>query len=217
MQTFHEYLSKTETAAKVLFAGVNDYRNMLTEAAKATTFSSSYSDYNDLETQYAKWREHNAEKIARAEFLYNHYFAEVFSQATLCGSILQIASKAIEKYSTMDSIPADVEAAVGAHDRIKRFCIGRQVRTMPIGLIIYAGRNQHMHFEGKLQSPSQRIFNRIATAWDPAGQLKEPAFDPENPMLESLAHNIVGLLDWQTYEDFVRDLTGMLAKSQPDS
>ncbi len=217
MQNFQEYLTKTEAATKVLLSGVEQYREMLREAAKLSTFSSSYRDFKDLEEQHAKWQDENAEKIARAEFLYNNYFAESFSQATLCGSLLQIASKAIEKYSANDFISPEVEAILGRHDRIKLFCIGRAVHGLPIGLIIYAGRNQHMHFEGKLQSPSQKIFNRIATAWDPAGKLKEPAYDPENPMLESLAHNIVGLLGWKTYEDFARDLTEMLAKSQSDS
>ncbi len=215
MQTFQEYLTKTEAATKVLLSGVEQYREMLREAAKLSTFSSSYRDFKDLEEQHAKWQDENAEKIARAEFLYNNYFAESFSQATLCGSILQIASKAIEKYSANDSVSPEVEAILGSHDRIKLFCIGRKVHGLPIGLIIYAGRNQHMHFEGDLHPAPRKILQRLATAWDPEGKVKDPAFDPENPKLYSLAHNIVGLLGWKTYADFERDLTDMLGGSQP--
>lgn len=185
---------------------------MLREAAQLSTFASSYEDLADFEEQYAKWQDENPEKMARAEFLYNHYFAESFSQATLCGSMLQIASKAIEQYSKNDSISPEIEAILGSHDRTKLFCIGRRVHGLPIGLIIYAGRNQHMHFEGDLHRVPQKILQHLATAWDPEGKVKDPAFDPANPKLYSLAHNIVGLLGWKTYEDFARDLTGMLGR-----
>jgi hypothetical protein len=213
MQDLEEYLARTETATKLLFEGVAAYRVMLKEAVGTTTFSSSYADHNDLEAQYTTWRQDNGPAIARAEYQYNLYFAETFSNATLCGSILQIASKGIEKYSKNDLVPEDVQSLVGNLGRAKRFCIGRRVRDLPIGLIVYAGRNQHMHFEeGTLQAPSRQIFHRLATAWDKGrNEVKDPAFNPENPTLDSLAHNVVGLLGWRTYEDFTRDMADMLS------
>lgn len=215
MQRFQEYLTKTEAATRVLLSGVDEYRKMLREAAELSTFTTSHRGFDDFEAQRAKWLDENAEKIARADFLYSNYFAESFSQATLCGSILQIASKAIEMFSANDSISPEVEAIVGRQDHIKLYCTGRKVRGLPIGLIIYAGRNQHMHFEDDLLRPAARkIFEHLATAWDPEGQVKDPAFDPQNPKLYSLAHNIVGLLGWKTYADFDRDLTDMLGEPQ---
>ncbi len=213
VQNLEEYLARTETATKLLFEGVRAYRAMLLGAARATTFASSYTDHEDWEAQYATWRQHNDAEITRAEYQYNLYFAETFSNATLCGSILQIASKGIEKYSKNDTAPVDVQGLVGNLGRAKRFCIGRRIRDLPMGLIVYAGRNQHMHFEeGRLQAPSQQIFHRLATAWDKGrNEVKDPAFNPENPSLDSLAHNVVGLLGWRTYEDFTRDMANMLS------
>lgn len=212
MQNYQEYLSKTETATRLLFQGVSAYREILKEAAAATTFATSYADFEDLERQHARWQQENAATIERAEQLYNRYFAESFSQATLCGSILQIASKAIEKYSANSEIPANVRAIVGSHLRLQRFCVGRELRGLPIGLVIYAGRNQHMHFESHALHPSsQNVFDHLATVQYGGGDtVKDPAFDPSNPSLESLAHNVVALLGWKAYEDFFRDVSEML-------
>ena len=106
--------------------------------------------------EYNNWFEENKKEIDRAEKATNLYLAEVFAQNTLAGSILEIAAKAIEIYSTNSVISPEAAMLVKKNTKAVKFCIGPVVREVNKGLIILAGRNQHAHYN----DPAPHILTR---------------------------------------------------------
>lgn len=89
----------------------------------------------------------------------------------------------------------------------------REYFAGPLGLVILAGRNQHMHFgETQLWEPNLTVFERLAIYHDrntdPA--VRDPAFDLGNSRLVSFAHNIAALIGWRSFDDYQRDLRELL-------
>ena len=82
-----------------------------------------------------------------------------------------------------------------------------------LGLIILAGRNQHMHFgDEPLRDPNVSIFARLASFGSMGGDetVHDPAFDLENKNLVSFAHNITALIGWRSFGNYQRDLRELL-------
>ena len=145
MQNAADYLDKTRSAAAKLFEGIDKYLALLRQ--HSTTFVTSYTTQEDFQRQYDAWYEANRSNIQVALETQRQYLGESFAQATLCGSILQLAAKAIECYSKNTEIPEDWRSLIRPRTKPVPFCTGRLVRGVPLGLVIYAGRNQHIHFE----------------------------------------------------------------------
>lgn len=210
MQSGTEYLERTASAVKKLFEGVESYTAGL-ERAVPPVFVSSGSDRAQADAEFETWRRRHDAEIKAAFQAQRDYFAETIALATLCGSVLQVAAKALEQYSTAVAVPGDwAQVIKGKH---ARYCVGRQVYGVPIGLVILAGRNQHMHFgEEPLREPNVTIFERLATfhtrASDPA--YRDPAFDLDNKALVSFAHNITALLGWRSFDAYGRDLRALV-------
>lgn len=134
--------------------------------------------------------------------------AMCFARDVLCGSILQIADKAIELFSSNQDIPEDWNSFV--HKKQAKYCIGRLVRSVPIGLIILAGRNQYTHFNDQnLHSLNKKVFSVLASSHG-EGDFIDPAFDVENRYLDSYASNIVSLLGWEFYDNYLSDIRSLL-------
>lgn len=210
MDKIDDYLRRTESAVRKLFDGIQEYIALI---PRNPSFCRAFSDQDDIWKQYEEWhKEHEAEfeAVKAAEKM---YFAESFAQATLCGSVLQVAAKAIECYSSNDSVPSDIDFLGSSEAR--KYCIGRRVWTVPIGLIVYAGRNQHMHYEEQsLSKINKSVFNRLALNHGIGGaaSMRHPAFDLENKgNLPSFANNITAILNWRTYEQYEQDLRSMLS------
>ena len=141
------------------------------------------------------------------------FVAESFAQTVLCGAVLQVAAKAIEMYSVNAIIPPEWQAVASKDKKVVKFCYGRPVRGIPLGLIIYAGRNQHTHFEDKkLREPNKTVFERLATRNSNAAEAQycDPAFDLANDRLISFTSNIMSLFEWNTYEAYNQDIRPML-------
>src|SRR3990167_6929857 len=97
------------------------------------------------------------------------------------------------------------------------FCTGRLVRGVPLGLIVYAGRNQHTHFEDQnLREPNVEVFRRLAM-YHGLGKadkqsVVDPAFHLDTESITSFAHNITALIEWRSldaYESDMRQLLGI--------
>ena len=120
MQTIEEYLSSTETAVRQLFDGINHYRNLLDRIRKPMFLRDMLTgEFPDRE--YEEWYQENVEEIEQALIAERSYLAEVFSQSTLCGAVLQVADKAIEVYSTNDGVPVEWETIVKPNKA--KFCV----------------------------------------------------------------------------------------------
>lgn len=195
---------------RVLFSGVDSYLGILRRVTGVTFVTGEpYGPKQDAE--FAAWQVENAERLAAARVAEREFIAESFALDTLCGSILQVADKALELYGSNDTIPSGLPATLKPHHA--KFCVGRAIRTVPLGLVVYAARNQHTHFnENALREPSASVFHLLATAHGYGkGQLiVDPAFDLNNEGLVSFASNVTSLIGWRSYEKYSEDMRAML-------
>jgi hypothetical protein len=212
MQTVAEYLDKTESAVKKLFDGMDDYLEVLRQAPGVVY---SYGTDEDPWDAYDRWASENPEKLKASLDVQRSFIAESFALATLCGGVLQIAAKAIECYPIAIALPDDwAELMRGkAYRSALPFCIGRRVHDVPIGLVIYAGRNQATHFnEVKLIEANAEIFRRLSVG-NPslaARGLHDPAFDLSGSNMTNFASNITALLGWRSFEAYDADMRALL-------
>lgn len=208
MQSAEDYLRKTESAVRLLFTGIDSYLQVLRQAT-GVVFVSGELDDSKREADFAAWLIENEQRLAAARVAERDFIAESFALDTLCGSILQVAGKALEVYGTNNVIPTGLPTTVKSH--FAKFCVGRPIRTVPLGLVIYAARNQHTHFnDDGLREPSSSVFNLLATAHRFGPGIVDPAFDLKNDRLWSYASNVTSLLDWRSYEQYIADMRSML-------
>lgn len=214
MQSAAEYLLRTESAVRVLFSGVDSYLSVLQKVAGVTFVTSELSGPRQ-DAEFAAWQLANVEHLAAARSAELEFMAESFALDILCGSILQVACKALELYGSNKNIPTGLPATLKLHHA--KFCVGRAVRTIPLGLVIYAARNQHTHFNDEtLREPSASIFHLLATAHGYGGcqEIVDPAFDLNNQSLLSFASNVTSLITWRSYDQYSADMCSMLATPQ---
>ncbi|MCW5318360.1 hypothetical protein GTQ43_32955 [Nostoc sp. KVJ3] len=145
MDSPEEYLRATKSAVLKLFDGINLYNEIfLKKPIPIFNFSSNLTDSAAIlearKQAYDNWLLENEAAIKLSLQAQKGYFAESFAIATLCGSLLQIASMGIQLFSTNEEIaedlPETLRSVIKPKTKVARFCIGRRVRNVPIGLII---------------------------------------------------------------------------------
>lgn len=213
MQNAAEYLDKTRSAAAKLFEGIDTYLALLRQ--HPTTFVTSYTNQADFQRQYDAWYATNSSSIQVALEAQKQYLGESFAQAILCGSLLQLAAKAIECYSKNTEIPEDWKSLIKTETKPVPFCTGRLVRGVPLGLVIYAGRNQHIHFEDQnRREPNVEVFRRLAINHGYGNvrsvPLVDPAFHLGTESINSFANNITALIGWRSVEAYEADMRKLL-------
>lgn len=172
MNSSEEYLNRTESAVIKLFDGIDSYIKILRDSPKPIfTFGGSIADFKDdrktRQQAYDDWKSRNEEAIKLSLEVQRDFLTESFALATLCGSVLQIAAMGIQWFSINEEIPEDLPEELKSlltksKGKLAKFCIGRRVRTVPIGLVIYAGRNQYNHMDDeKLSKLNTNIFNLL--------------------------------------------------------
>lgn len=203
-----EYLKRTESATRHLFAAVASYIEILRKHPMPVYVSGQLLGDPSTDERWQEWVKANAEEIRAAKMAHADFSAEFFSMSMVCGAILQIAEKGLELYAPSQQLNARFESwapYLGKKQQLAKYCIGRTVRNVPIGLIIYAGRNQHVHFEDpELREPSSEVIKRLATA---AGY-SDPAL--EAGKVTSLATNLTHLLTWRSYDAYLGDMQVLL-------
>lgn len=212
MQTADDYIQKTESAVRRLFDGIDAYLAVL-HKAKIPALAPSEPYESNLTPEMVSINFPNEEQLTARRDAEREFLAESFALDTLCGAVLQVAGKAIEIYSTNTNVPPSCLELV--KPMFAKFCVGRMVRNVPLGLIIYAARNQHTHFNDKsLREPSATVFERLATAhgYSTTESVRDPAFDLNNPSLTSYASNVTALIKWRNYDQYVRDMHDLLGE-----
>ena len=205
------YFEQTETAVKQLFTAREYYRDQL-KGAIPPTFVSGALDEAKRKKEFNDWQEKNKEIIETAFDKQKTYFGLTTSNATICGSIIQIAFMGIKSFSTSSKIPSTFSKFIPAYKNDNRqiFCVGKEVRAVPAGMIIYAARNQYNHMdEGLSNALSIFVFDTLAE-YQTGGKYKDPAFDLANPKLNNYSHNILSLLEWRDYETYLADMKAMI-------
>ena len=192
---------------KQLFEAVGYYRKLLQKIEHPMFIDDVRIGHEDThKEEFSKWYEENKQDIQNANKKSQEYFGFSFSNATLCGSILQIASMAIEIFSLNDTIPDSCKAIVRPGQKAVKFCTGRLIRELPIGIIIYAARNQYNHWDDpNPHKITEKVFDALATQHG-YGTMRDPAFDLGNPVLKIYSHNVIGLFEWKSYESYLTDI-----------
>jgi len=85
--------------------------------------------------------------------------------------------------------PEIFRSMISDEGEILNFCCGRSVRGVPVGLIIYATRNQYNHQDANsLNKLNTTIFDTLAYNHGIKGMenVKEPAFECEQSLFENI-------------------------------
>lgn len=167
--------------------------------------------------------------------------AHRFARETIAGSILQVAYHAIDRYVVVPAKPETViefeqkindsakNPPSGKSTRLKKpftfpdkFCTGRQIGGMPIGLIIFAGRNQYSHaHEKRLQPRTELVFNYLHMLHpEPPNGLSLNIYDGWG----YYAYSVICALGWvdteedgirlTAYQRYIRDMNEILLVDQ---
>lgn len=215
LQSSRGNLRETEPAVKNLFGILQQYNSIL-KGIKPPICVAPYASEEAFDPTYKKRQKKNLATSKRASERLHQYLGYRFSIDTLCSSILQIAYMGINLYSKNKAVPSDFSSVITP--KVVHFCVGRRVRGVPIGLIIYAGRNQYNHWdEGQMRNPiNQVVFDTLATNHGIEGikQKKEPAFDLKNEMIKIYSRNIVFILEWNSYERYLEDMKDLLISDE---
>jgi hypothetical protein len=198
--TAETYINATEVAVRDLFSILDKYDS---------TYLPSLSKYTNENGEI------HMSKSENEAFLQAHvdYMDLDFARATLAGSILQVAFIALKQYS-----PGLVDPALCQKFGIKngnlaeKFCIGRQIHEIPLGLLIYAGRVQYNHWEEGLPNNPvvQGIFQKLVWAYYD-NMLMDLVYDLGGVRTYPVPHYIVRVeLKWRNYEDYLNDLKLLL-------
>jgi hypothetical protein len=215
MNTINKYIEKTESAVLNLFNGIDSYLAILHEEP-FPIFSGVFKD----ETSYRKnaeiWYKQNENSIRESLQFQEQFAAESFALSTLCGALLQIAFMAFQLFSKNQNVPKEFKHVIKTEHKPVLFCIGRLVRKVPLGLLVYAGRNQHNHMNDEtLREPNLTIFEMLSKNIEVKSNedLIDPAFDLKNTKILSFSANIAALLGWRQYEFYKADLLDALGKN----
>ena len=198
--SLHPYLADTEPAVQHMFLGLSGY-------------------YSERLPSILQYRDEagviRMTKVENEEFLnaYKAHFALEIARAALAGSILQIAYSALKQYPSGATVnPQFLNLGVKRVNPQPAFCVGRLVRNIPIGLLIYAGRIQYNHWEeGEPINPvARQVFRELAVAYK-----DDPGFDLgyvlDYPAPRPVSHHIVRLeLGWRTYDAYLQDMSQLL-------
>jgi hypothetical protein len=133
----------------------------------------------------------------------------------LAGGILEVAFQAINLLGPKPHDCPSIHTKMS--DKQRRYCVGREVFGMPIGLIIYAGRNQYAHWDsGENLCPLNMEVLNTLTCHFWKDQMHDLAFDVGLSGSRPLAFLIVRLaLRWQIFEDYAKDINSVFGGSGP--
>ncbi|MEH1948221.1 MAG: hypothetical protein V7K77_14900 [Nostoc sp.] len=226
MDSPEEYLRATKSAVLKLLDGINSYNEIFINIPRPIfNFSSNLTESEARaearKQAYENWLRENEAAIISSLKAQKEYFAESFAIATLCGSLLQIAAMGIQLFSQNEEIAEDLpeilRSVIKPKSKVAKFCIGCRVRNVPIGLVIYAGRNQFNHIdEKKLSEVNTTIFNLLAYKNDTVEDkfFKDLAFDVETKLISNFSSNVIGLLGWRTYDLYDSDMRSLLINAK---
>ena len=78
-------------------------------------------------------------------------------------------------------------------------------------MVIYAGQKQNNPFEKRedLREINCRVFRALA-AHHGYGDIADPAFDLPNAVIDSYSSNIIALIEWNEYGNYLADIREIL-------
>jgi len=188
MDDAKSYLTSTTPATEGLFKLLNQYGWQKMRAIVDMTKSTTRDEIEEHKSKYS------SVDVARE---------------VIAGSILQIAFVAIKEYGVPQEKPPlvlefeeQINKLISASPKTRcknfslpaGFCVGRELGHLPIGLVIYAARNQYNHFyEDRLSVVNEVIFNYLNQLWpSPRNGLSFNLYDGK----QFYAYSALAALGW---------------------
>ena len=203
------YLEKTEHAVKHFYSGLDSCWSYYRQALR-------HWDASQLDQPMTPEQRAGLDHYLQ---LAGKYFDLKFSEATFAGSILQVAYMAIRLYSRNNSIPPSCATLVRpSHKSAIPFCIGPERHTVPVGLIVYAGRNLYSHWdEDEPREVTRSVFAALSAAFRD-NMSADLAFSLANPTINLYASEVLfTALGWTSYERYLAAMTALLGSVGEDS
>ena len=208
-QTIDEYLRRTRSASEHLFEALASYVRILDDNEPPI-----FSFWGDAEEAYREWQKEHKEEIERSLEAQHEYVAEFVAMNAICGAILQMAFHAFIMCSSNTVVPAELAGIVKPDTRAVQFCVGRSIRRVPLGLVVYAGRNQHMHMEdATFNTVTEHVLAELRDnppERDMSALVVSDCFVVNQAEGKSQAKAFVDVLLWRDREAYERDLRSVL-------
>ena len=152
------------------------------------------------------------------------------AREVIAGSILQIAYIAIRRYAVFKGKSGNALHFESEINRLIRespearskklfslpdqFCVGRDIGHLPLGMIVYAARNQYNHFdEDRLTIVNEVVFNHLNNLWpNPSNGLSFNLYDGN----DLYSYSVLAALRWTDntsglgHVQYNKDLTEVL-------
>ncbi len=212
MDSIHEYIRSTRSAIQKIYQAIDTYYILLLEPTRPVfTYWGEYDENARL--KHEKWIEENRALLEERAKRDDEFAGETFAMATLSGTILQFAYMAIELYSKNCQPYQKYIDLIPPNHKVAKFCIGREINEIPLGLIVYAGRHQAHHYDDKSYGRvTERVFHDLANWYSPTFRkyFVDSYYDLSNPNVINFATNILWKLDWQNYDFYEKELINLL-------
>lgn len=215
MEQIQDYLLKTKSAIQKIYEAYNSYFELMRIPQRPAFFSWGDPDSDENKIAYENWLIENKEVLDERRKRDNEFAFEFFARSTLGGTILQFGYNGIKIFSNNNIVPEEFSESIQPHTIAAKFCIGRLIDKIPIGLIIFAGRNQSMHYDEKdLREPNKTVFYKLANWYSPTFKkwFVDSYFDLNNKNIIHYAENILYKLGWSNYNFYETDMLEMLQK-----
>jgi len=197
------FLTKTEPAVRHMFLALQAYRD-LTPRPSLVQFKHEDGGVplkRDQATDFLK-AESDAMELDVAK-------------ATLSGAIFQVAYSSIKLYSTNKKDSSSCRQLDIPIKRKTKFCVGRVIHGLPLGLLVYAARVQYNHWEdgGALNPTARGVFDHLAEVrsndvWN------DLVYELDWPARRLVSHHILQLeLEWDTYDKYISDMREVFSLS----
>lgn len=154
------------------------------------------------------------------------------AREVIAGSILQIAYIAIERYAVQKGksekalhFEAEINRLILENPNTRwkankpfvlpdEFCVGREIGDLPLGMIVFAGRNQYNHFaDERLSVLNEVVFNHLHNMWPSSKNgLSFNLYEAKRPR----SYSVLAALGWTDstkelgYSAYKRDLCEVL-------
>lgn len=201
MESAENYLSTTEPAIQYMFMVLEIYRQL--------TPRPSLRDYKN-DDGVIRLTQEQAKNYLGAEI---DSMSLDIAKSTLCGAIVQVAYSGIKQFSTITDVPKNCqEYNIYPNSAKAKFCVGRKVHDLPIGLIIYAARIQYNHWEdGTPSNPTAKSVFRHLLSVRLDDMWHDMVYELDWPIRRPVTNYVFELeLKWNKYEDYISDMKEIL-------
>lgn len=201
MESAENYLSTTEPAIQHMFMALEMYRQL--------TPRPSLREYKN-DDGVIRLTQGQAKNYLDAEI---DSMSLDIAKSTLCGAIVQVAYSGIKQFSTNTDVPRNCqEYDISPKSAKAKFCVGRKVHELPIGLIIYAARIQYNHWEdGTPSNPTAKSVFRHLLSVRLDDMWHDMVYELDWPGTRPVTHYVLELeLKWNKYKDYISDMKQIL-------